>query len=184
MTVLNGARNFIHQEEVQYKKIVSERLASVLGESINFINTKQYDTIDFRLNGEFWRANINNFDNRTIDGVYICPFDIEIFGCSIACQQASTLGPSTFDILKGTAGSFSSAGTIFSSVPTIATNAIGYGYALQVENVGIVAGSGYNAGTFITPKVTMNAGDLLELKLLSASKPSQNFSIQLYFRPI
>ena len=56
MANLAEARYNIQQEEVAYKAAISESVATRIGKALNFVNVRQHDVKEFRVNGPYETA--------------------------------------------------------------------------------------------------------------------------------
>lgn len=115
MADLSSERLNIQAEEVVYKNSVSESMLTRVGKAINFVNTKQYDSKAWFLNGGYDFASL---PQTGVDGAYICWTDMEIVGVAMYNLVAGSAGTLELDIKKHTS-SGGAGSTIFSTTPKL-----------------------------------------------------------------
>jgi len=149
-----------------------------MGESINFINRRQYDTHVFNLNGPYaLGTNI-----KGIDGIFPILFDMEIVGLSIYNRIAGVSGNSEIE-LEWLSGSGVVEGTIFSTNPSLNFSSGNDSYLIYnaIDNVNVELPSGAVAPVF--SKLQFDAGDALRFELLNSQQSGEDLSISIHFRP-
>ena len=99
MSNLTESRNDIELEDVQFKTGISEALAIKMGQTSNFINRRHFERHQWNLNGTYSALAYNG-----IDGIFICPFDMEITAVGMSNYLAGLSGTTECDIkwLSGT----------------------------------------------------------------------------------
>lgn len=178
MPEISPARNNIFTESVQYKSSVSESIGNRIGASINFINTRQYDTHQFNFNGRYALG----VGVVGADGIFPILFNMEIVGLTMFNRVAGTSGTTEVDI-DWLNGSNSNQGTIFSVTPKMASTAPNLAYLIRDElnSVNIELPTGATAPTFI--KTEFDAGDALLIEIVSAMSDAEDLSVLIHFRP-
>ena len=165
----------IQVEETDYKSAASEAFVKKLGKSVNFINTNQYDTKDFFLNG---RYNIATMPQTAVDGLYIFPYDVEIFNAYAFNIVAGSSGTTELDIKRLTA-SGGTGTSIFSTTPKIAYTAGDNAYVGVGET-----GTGLTAPILSSSPFNISAGDAIYCDIIQAQGGNpENCGILVYFRP-
>jgi hypothetical protein len=175
MADLTELRRNVQIEETRFRFAVSESLAQKLGGSINFINNKQYDTKAFFANGPY---NITGVNETAVDGLYVFPFDVEVFEAAMFNIVAGSGGTTTLDVLRATAsgGAFS---TIFSTKPAIASTA---GASAYIRTGG--SGTGLTAPVLTSTPFDIDAGHAIRLDFTGKQTGSpENCGLILYMRP-
>lgn len=169
------SRRNIKEEEVRYRAAVSESTGFKIAGAINFINTYQYNTKDFFLNGEYGIATV---PATALDGLYVFPFNVEIFDAAMFNLVAGSGGTTELDVKIATApgGAFAS---IFSTTPKIAATA---GAAAWVKTGG--SGTGLTAPVISGGVLQVAAGSAIRLDLIQKQTGSpKNCGINIFFRP-
>ena len=129
MAELPGARQNLFSEETDFNSSWSERLAQKFGNSINFINNFQYTEKTWNLN-----ANAAVFSGLVgIDGIYICPFNMQIIGLNIYGNQWGSSGSTIIDYHRLTGGD-TDAGTLWTTAPEIQATAVDNSYSSYLFN--------------------------------------------------
>lgn len=176
MAAITEARSMIYEEEVAYKRPVSESTWNKIGASINFINLRQFDTKRFSINGAYGRS---SGGYTGIDGLFIFPFDAEIFDVAIYNMVNGSSGTTEIDVKLATAsgGSFS---TIFSTTPKIASTAGDNAYV----SVG-GSGTGLTAPVLSggTGLYNVSAGDAIRGDFVSRMLGAEDAGVIIYHRP-
>lgn len=170
----------IQSEEVRYRSAVSESTMTRVGQSINFINLKQYDSRGFFQNGPYFTGGVQ----AGVDGAWPVLFDVEIIGVSMFNLVAGTSGTTTLDVRRFTASNTPAGGaSIFSVKPSI-TSAAGNNAFVFYDFLNSVVLENPTGTTLPVLSVTnLNAGDMLTLNIDSAQPLAQNCGLVLYYRP-
>lgn len=177
MTDISPARSNIQIEEVRYRAAVSEGTFTRIGSSINHINTFQYDTKSFFLNGDY-AISVAIGSTIGVDGLYVIPFNCEVFQVAMFNLVAGSSGTTTLDVKRATAsgGAFT---TIFSTTPKIQSTA---GNNAYIRTGG--AGVGLTAPILTTTPFQLSAGHALRLDIIGVQGGTpQNCGLILYMRP-
>jgi hypothetical protein len=178
MVDLAAERAMIQEEETRFKAAVSEAVMQKFGKLGNFINTRQYDTKAFFLNGRYGQSTV---PLHGIDGAYIFPFDATIFNVYIFNLVAGSSGTTELDVKRVTA-SGGAGSTIFSTTPKIAATAGANAY------VGVGgSGVGLTAPIFTGASTTtfdVDADDMIYVSMIQkqAGNP-ENSGLLVCFRP-
>jgi hypothetical protein len=177
MSDIPAVKSNIQTEAVQFRAAVSESILNTVGGSINFINTKQYDTKAYFINGPY---NGTGVLETAVDGLYIVPPGINatIFAVSMYNIVAGSGGTTTLDVLRATSsgGAFT---TIFSTKPAIASSA---GNNAYIATGG--SGSGLTAPVLTGTTFNLSAGDALRLDFTGKQTGSpENCGLILYTYP-
>lgn len=174
MTAIAEVKKDIQVEEVSFEAAVGEATFNKIGGSINFINNRQYDTKKFFLNGPY---SIGAGD-LGVDGLYIFPYNVEIFDVGIFNLVSGSSGTTELDIKRATSsgGAFTS---IFSTTPKIASTSGNNAFALS----GDTPPTGFTLPVLTSSPFNVDAGDALRLDLISAMTAAENCGLTLYFRP-
>lgn len=164
----------IQQEETAPQAACSEGMFTRVGGAINFINNRQFDTIDFKINGPY---NLSDMPQLQFDGLVTFPFAFEVVYASIYTGPVAASGGTTqLDVKWKPRGSGSYA-TIFGTKPAF-TNAAG---------VSDLCSNGQSLTGFTAPtlvKTNFDAWDLLKLDILSAVTGDQEgCGLKLFWRP-
>ena len=190
MAQLPDIRTNLYEEELSFKKPVSEATFQKMGSSVNFINNRQYDSHTWHLNGNYGAGS----GSYGLDGAFFPLFDMQIVGVSYMCQVGIS-NVTTFDILKinafgATVGSiFRDNGVGGRYYPSIFA---GYGFAVtkfndngdNLENswYGVVQTA--NLVALSPDGVRVNFGEQLSFGLRSAAAGGVNCQITIYYRPV
>jgi len=168
-------RSSLREEDVAYRRSVSEAILNKVGAQSNFTNTYQQDSYSWKLNGNYSIATNVNF----YDGVTSLFYNTEIVGVSW-WQQSGTSGTTTLDIeWYNTSGT--NQGSIFSTRPNITSGSNRIGFKNLVTGT-LVSPSGVNNPSF--SKTTFNEGESLAFVLDGAMVEAFNGGITVYYRPI
>lgn len=179
MAELTPARTNIREEETRFRAPTSESVFTRVGQGINFINTRQYDSHAFHLNGPY-----STFGTaQGPDGVFPVLVDIEIFGYLLYQGNAGLSGNTVIDIHRLSSGGSVDNGTIFSTKPEISTAAADGTYAFidVINSVDLALPAGHTKAIFSVTE--FDAGDALRLDIDSAMTGALNLNFQLLFRP-
>ena len=179
MTDITEQRINIQQEETAYRASVSEATATRIGSSINFINKRQFDLHEFKLNGPY-----GPFSPLTgADGLYIFPSNGEIVAVGGYSLIAGSGGSTTLDIHRLTSPGVD-VGSIFSTLPSFASSSGDDAYFLYdfLNATTVKTGTGVTLPVLST--TNFNAGDALRIDLDAAqSGGPENCGLTIYFRP-
>jgi hypothetical protein len=178
MPEITPSRSVIFQEDVSYKRSVSEAILSKVGAQSNFINTYQIDSHRFCLNGSYSVAT----GIVLYDGAYNFFYNSEIVGVYFWNGQRGSSGLTDFDI-EWVNESGGNEGSIFSSNPQIDSTASD----VSIGRVNLTTGNS-TGGTGITlptlSKTQFLEGQSLIFKLNSAMISASNCGICIQFKPI
>jgi hypothetical protein len=167
-------KKMIQVEETQYAAAVSSSVAQRIGSSINFINSYQLDTIDFKVNGPY---NLGPLPNLQFDGIVTFPFAFEIVNAFIYTGPTVASGGTTELDIKWKPYASGSYSSIFTTTPKFNSSA--------AASDGIHDGStktGFTAPVLSTTQFA--AWDLLKLDILQAVTGTQaGCGIKLFWRP-
>lgn len=190
MGLLTLIRKGIFSEETRFRAAVSESVAQKIGSAVNFINFRQFDEKSFRANGPYGDAAV--FPVIGLDGLYVLPFDAEIFGYFMYNEYPGTGGTTEFDVKLATTsgGTFTS---IFSVTPKINSTASAETFCLgyivtettttQIYTVNPSPPTGVTVGTFTSVPFQVNAGDAIRVDVISGMPSAQNGGLVLLHRP-
>lgn len=193
MAGVSPSRRVTAVEEVRYKGAVSEAVAQKLAGSANFINLRQYDQKDFRLNGPF---NVADLPHLGADGIYVFPFPTEIINIAAYIETPGSSGTTEFDVKRST-NSGTSWSSIFSTTPKITSAASGFHFALAydiADNMDNPPGyqdwaaaaqpTGFTAAVLSGgAPFSVNAGDAIRGDLIQAAVAAENFQLIIFHRP-
>ena len=172
---LTPQRNMIQVEECSPNAGITQGMLSRVGQVANFINTRQLDSHQFNLNGNYGFAGI---PFNLGDGYISYPYAFEIVEIQIFSGDAiGSSGTTEVDVKwkPQSSGVFQS---IFTTTPKISSTASTY----------TQASIGYTPTGFVSPvlnKYQFDAYDYLKLEVLNkmAGNPSGLF-VKIYTRPI
>jgi membrane-bound inhibitor of C-type lysozyme len=178
MAEISASREILNQEDVAYKRSVSEAILSRFGATNNFIVKYQYDTKIFQLNGRYVSSGVN----FGIDGAYTFWFKGEIVGISVYSGVVGSSGTTEIDFESFSASNVSQ-GSIFSTTPKVNSG------SSNNSNLwtNFETGNSYTPAGFIMPvfsKTTFLEGEYFILKLLSNMQSAENLSVCVFIRPI
>jgi len=178
MTDITGTRTQIQEEETDYRSAVGESMFTRVGQGMNFINTKQYDTHSWHLNNVLSKFPVV----AGPDGIMTFLFNVEIAGFSYVLGNTGTAGTNTVDVHRLTGGT-TDAGTIFSTRPSITSAAADGSYTVRDETTSTTLSlpTGHTLAVLSTSQ--FDAGDALRLDLDANGSGSQNFQFTIHFRP-
>lgn len=190
MADLTPAKANIQTEEARFRYAVSESLMQKVGAATNFINKRQYDVKDFRLNGPY---DIVAAPQNAVDGIYIFPFDCEIINIAIYNFVPGASGTTELDIKK-CASSTASWSTIFTTTPKITSAAVdvdgsyGLSYDITDEDDGqswaaATPGTGVTLGVLSSVPFNISAGEAIRMDKIQHMTGAQNCGLLIYFRP-
>jgi hypothetical protein len=176
-TPVTPARKLIYVEGAQFRSATSEELIQRLAATNNFISLYQYDVYDFKANGLY---NVNLLNETGFDGIYVFPFDMEIFFVAMYNTTPGSSGTTSIDI-KRTTGSGTTFSTIFTTVPAI-TTAADHTDVAYIYTGG--SGTGLTAPVLSSTPFNVSAGQAIRADFISkqAGLP-ENCGILVYFRP-
>lgn len=118
MTDLTEQRINIQAEETVRRGSLSEALFTRVGQSINFVNKRQFDTHQFNFNGQY-----SGFKGIVgADGCFPARYNIRIIGITMYNRRAGTSGTTEIDLLT-IDESGGSATSIFSTKPSLSSTA-------------------------------------------------------------
>lgn len=179
MAEILPSRSNLLVEETQYRSAVSEALLQKTGGSINFINTYQYDTQSFKLNGSY----SNGQGSTGTDGIFVVRYRMEIIAISAYSQTVGSSGSTVLDVHYLT-GPGVDAGTIFSVKPSFDFTSSNNSYMLHdaIVDTDIVTGTGIT-NPVLSQKI-FEVGDALRLDLDSAMVGGTDCGLNIHFRPI
>lgn len=194
MTAIAPTRRMTQEEETRYKSAVSESVAQKMGGSANFINLRQYDTKDFRLNGPIWLA--ATFPALGADGIYIFPFDAEIINIGLYLEASGSSGTTELDIKKSSDNGATWT-SIFSTTAKVLHGASAFRNSLAyVITDDMTASPAYQTWAPATPPTnftlpvlsggapfSVNKGDAIRLDMISAATGAENAQLIVYHRP-
>lgn len=174
MSNLVEARSDIQLEETQFRYGVSESMAQKMGQSINFINRRQYDEKTWVINGA---PSLIVTPAFRFDGYTMVEFDADIVDVFAYVQVAGTSGTVEFDIKKASSpgGAWTS---IFSTTPKISYS--------SGDDAWVYVGSTLSGSTAPILSVTnMNAHDVLRLDILQTQGgiSFNGCGVTVFYRP-
>lgn len=174
-TPVPPSRNIVYIEGARFRSAVSEELIQRIAATNNFISYFQYDTKDFFLNGPYGTT---PSPQMGVDGLYVFPFNVQIFDVVMFNIVAGTSGTTELDLEIATTpgGSWTS---IFSTTPKILSAA--------VSNAWIGVGgtlTGAVAPVLTTTPMPIAAGTAMRINKLQAQLGAQNCGLLVYFQPI
>lgn len=179
MADVTAAKSNIDENDVAFKASISSAVGTKIAGSINFINTKQYDTHQFNLNGRY--ALGVGFVGA--DGIFPILFDMEIVGLTMFNRVSGTTGTTELDV-HWLNGSNSDQGSIFSTTPKIDSTSSNYSYLIRDElnSLNVELPTGATAPVF--SKTSFVAGDALFLEVVSAMGDAEDCHLLIHFRPV
>jgi len=175
------ARINLQTEELRVRAGVSEATATRIGQSVNFINKRQYDSRGFFLNGPYSTMGSTQVG---VDGAWGVLFDVEIVGVMMFNLVAGSSGTTTLDIRRFTGPNTPSGGSsIFTTRPAITSGAGHNTYLFRdvLNGVTIIGGGGRTQP--VMDIVNLNQGDMLTLNVDGVQTGAENCGILLYYRP-
>lgn len=175
MTDLPPVRKNLTVQETDFRYATAESFAKKTGKSINFVNEKQFSEKSFYGNGTYPATGVNE---TAFDGLFVFPFDCEIFFVNMFNVIAGSGGTTTLDILRAPVGS-STFTTIFSTKPAIASTA---GNFARIFTGG--SGTGLTAPVLSANPFLITLGDCVRIDFTGKQTGNaQNCGLNLIFRP-
>jgi hypothetical protein len=179
MTDITAQRINIQAEETDYRSAVSEGTMTRMGAAVNFINTRQYDTHAFHLNG-LYKKGVSVVGS---DGIFPVLFDMEIVGITMWNRRNGTSGNTTLDVQWLSAPGVNE-GTIFSAKPSFNNNVGNSAYMIKdFLSDTVVVEPALGATDPVLSKSQFDAGDALLLVIDSAMVGAEDCSLLIHFRP-
>jgi hypothetical protein len=179
MTDLTEQRINIQVEETNRRSALSEALFSRVGQAINFVNKRQYDSHQFHLNG-LYRKGVGVVGS---DGIFPILFNMEIVGITMWNRKNGSGGNTTLDV-QWLSGSGVIEGSIFSTKPSFNNNVGDNAYLLKnVLSDTVVTEPALGATAPVLSKTQFNAGDALLLVIDSAMTAAEDCTLVINFRP-
>jgi hypothetical protein len=192
MSDLVSVRAMIQLEETQYRRAITESLAQKLGKSINFINTRQYDSIEAMAAGQYGvvLTSLGVFPQQFCEN-YVAPVDIEVMGIIVHAGIVGSSGSTVLDIHSLTDNGATDNGTIFSVKPSVTSavtdNLYGGKYYDPETATTVTFGStpaGIVLGTFTTFPFPVDQGDALRFDIDSVMGGTPtDIALRLFIRP-
>jgi hypothetical protein len=179
MSDITARRINLQIEEMRYRASVSEATMTRVGSAVNFINTKQYDSRGFFLNGPYGQ---NISTTGPLDGAWGVLFDCEIIGVMAFNIVDGSSGQTIFDVRRFTATNTGNT-SIFSQKPVINSTALGNAYVFVDTLNNIVLENPAGTTVPILSTTQLNAGDMLVFRLDDYMLQAQNCGLILYYRP-
>jgi hypothetical protein len=174
-TPISPSRQQILQEDVAYRRSVSEVILTKVGAQNNFINTFQTDSHRWNLNGSYSVATGIDF----YDGPQVMFYNAEIVAISFWQENGGT-GTTEFD-LRWINSAGVDQGTIFSVTPKISSTTRKIGFRNLVTGTN-VSPAGVTLPTF--SKTTFLEGQSIYLRLLTSMTEARNGGVNIFYRPI
>lgn len=178
-TELDAVKKTMYQEDVAFKRGVSESILTKVGQQSQFINKFQTDIKEFKLNGQYSVATGISF----FDGIASFFYNSEIVGVSFYNGRKGVSGNTIFDIRwKNQAGV--DQGSIFNVKPSISSVAPdeSIGFKNLITNYSNPAIGGVVLPTF--SKTEFLQGESLYLILSDSMVSPFNCGLTLFYRPI
>jgi hypothetical protein len=159
---LPGTKLYVQTEAVLTREPVSEALAQTIGGSVNFLLSRNYVEREWSVNGGY-----AYFTGQTaLDTVWTVPtgFNATIADVVVGHKLVGTGGTTTINIERSTDNG-STWSTIFSTAPSIASNAANYAWCGIGQTV-----TGFTAPVLIGSPAAFNvsAGDGFRMSITSA----------------
>lgn len=174
MAFIQPFRQNVRQQDVAYRRSVSEVILSKVGSSINFINDFQTDSHRWNLNGIFSVAIGVDF----YDGPQVMFYNAEIVGISF-WQERGTSGVTEYDIRWINAAGVDQ-GSIFSVTPKINQSGVKIGFRNLFTGT-TVSPSGVVIPTF--SKTAFLQGESVYLRVLSSMSEARNGGVNIFYKP-
>lgn len=175
---ISPVRYNIKTEDVQFRSSVSEAVGNKMGGVMNFINTRQTDSKMWCINGNYYAS----FATIGVDGVYICPVDMEVYAVSMYNLVPGSSGLIEFDLKRHTASGQAGA-SIFSARPALSyLSGINSFLAKRFFDNVILQ----NPAGCVQPVLAIsqfNAGDMITCNITSTQVDGQSAGIILDVRP-
>jgi hypothetical protein len=176
MSNLVEIRQDLELEDVSRRASISEDFSSKIGASINFINRRQFDTIDFKISGPY--NLVATLPNVQVDGLVTFPFAFEVYEAIIYTNNVAATGGTTELDLKWKPESSGSYASIFSTTPKF-TNAAAVGAICRSLGSAV---TGFTKP--VLSKTLFDAYDLIRLDILqTVTGPQQGCGLKLFWRP-
>lgn len=170
----------LQTEELKVGAGVSESTITRMGQAVNFVNKKQYDSRGFFLNGPYASGGVQ----AGVDGAWGILFDVEIVGVMMFNLVAGSHGVTILDVRRFSGINTPAGGeSIFSTQPSIESSSGDNAYVIRdvLNGQTLITGSG-----IIAPEISikeLNAGDMLTLNIDAAQTGGQNCGLLIYYRP-
>jgi hypothetical protein len=180
MSNLVEARQDIELEEARFRGGVSEAFATKIGQSLNFVNRRQYDKHSWNLNGPYKTGQ----GSTGVDGIFTFLFDAEIVGFYyFSGNVISPSGYTEVDLHWYDVATGADQGTIFSTKPRVDSTAANNSYTVRdvLNSTTLKNPTGHTLA--VLNKTQFDAGDALRLDLDSAMSGANNFQFSIFFRP-
>lgn len=178
MAEITPQRSTIQNEDVAFRRGVSEAILSKVGAQLNFVNAYQTDIKEWKLNGSYGVATGADF----YDGITTFFYNSEIVGIFFYNGRTGTSGTTTLDI-KWINAAGAVQGSIFSTPASINTSAANTTVGFR----NLVTGQSNAPSGFTLPvlsKSTFLEGESVFLDLTSSMVSGQNCGITIFYRPI
>lgn len=179
MSDILDQRNIMQNEEFSFRAGVSGGTFFRLGQAINHVMFRQYDTHAFKLN-QFYAYGKGT---TGVDGFFTVLFNMELIAISFFNKTTGTLGQTIVDLHWFSAPGVDE-GSIFSTRPQISIAAANNTYGIK----GIDSKTSDVTATGVTlpvlTKTTFDAGTIIRMDLDDAMHGAQDFSLNIHFRPI
>jgi len=179
MVDITESRTNIQEKEASFRASVSEALAFRLGQSVNFINKRHFETQLFCLNGSYTAVAQNG-----VDGLFVAPFDMDILYVSMSNVGAGSAGTTEVDLKKITSPGGSST-SIFSTTPKINSSATSNTWILKdiLTPVNDVNPTGTTLPVFIASGNELDQGQALSFDIISSMSGASDLALRIYYRP-
>lgn len=178
MADIAPVRSQIQDKDVAYRRSLSEAILTKVGAQSNFINQRQVDIIQWKLNGSYSAST----DITFFDGVYSGFSNYEIVGMTVANGGAGSSGKSDYD-LRWIDSSGIDQGTILSTKASI--NSTASANTIGIRNLATgndVSPTGVTLPVF--SKTTFLEGESIYFVLTDAMVSAFNTTVTLWIRPI
>lgn len=179
MAKLQEIKRDVYEEETSFRKSVSEAVAQKLGNSINFINNRQYDSHQFNFNGQYALG----VGVVGADGIFPILFDMEIMGFTMYNRRAGISGTTTID-LQWLSDSNVNNGSIFSTKPSISSAAPNNSYMIKNILTGTDIKLPTGGTSPVLSKTSFVAGDAILCVIDSAMSGGETMAVMIHYRPI
>lgn len=169
-------RSIIQQEETAPQAAVSESTMTRVGANINFINLRQLDQVDFKLNGPY---NLITPPQVHLDGIITFPFAFEISAIAISNgTNNGSSGTTELDVKWQPYDNSSAYSSIFSTTPKFTPSSAPQDLCFNGDSK-----TGFTAP--VLSKTTFASKDKLRVDLLQAiSGTVDGAGIKIFWRPI
>lgn len=178
MAIVNPVRNNLQQEDVAYRRSVSEGILTTFAEEANFINAFQTDIKEFKLNGHYFVTPATFLT----DGMVSFFYNTEIVGVNFFIGSPGVSGVTEFDLRYLDVNGVDQ-GSIFSTTPKIDSTAsnLARGF-INLETSFVSTPTGVTAPVF--SKTNFLQGENLYLVLNQAMSGGFTAGLNLHYRPI